>query len=203
MQQVVNDPETVHALLQSVDEEEKLRALLFSGNDEDVPDELFFEVIKLFGYEILSLPLAQQKMARWQEEKRNTDEDIQRKAQDNMKEIGSSLVYIGHQRNDPAKGWVALARRMYYDEIQSRDLSKINNINTLKPIVRALMVNAPYAFLKPSPEQADAILKDMDTACLKAATLADYIVSKLFDLKPSVVRQYCKPNKLPNIFFVR
>lgn len=205
IEQLTTDPDTFKSVLDGIEWEETFNKMLLEGNDKDVRDDVFFKALEFFGYEILSRPMAQQKMARWQREKRDKNGDVAFKAQNNLKKIGTSLAAIGHDRNAIRKGFVAVAWELYHAKLKANR----NRIRTkhsslyVKRILREIMTTAPFDFMKPTEEQIDAILNDerFDTIWNKEASLADHIIAKLFNISPETVRQNRKETKiLPGVY---
>lgn len=214
LNQLRTDTESVKAILKSADTQEQCKRLLLTGSDKDIPDESFFYALKIHGYKILSFPFAQQKMERWEGEKKSTDKNIRDKAKDNFIKIGTSLAETGHNRGSDFPGYIAIIWEVYCGEIEERGIDKLKTEGNLKVALRELLQDAPED-LRPSPETIKKILNDkylkvgkyiyggadeddkkISTKKITSESLADLIVARKFNLTPLTVRQYRKETKI-------
>lgn len=140
-----------------------------------ISDDDFFELIKLEP-RLLWSRFAFEKIMRWREEMHDKNKDKAYEAQENLKKIGTSLAFKGHNRGLRIVEAVALERDKVYLAIKELGISRKRSDGMKKIELRKIFDGID------SLENIPATDKE----------LANLITSRMFNLTPETVKKYCK-----------
>jgi hypothetical protein len=194
VKQLLHNITLIRDSLSLPDKNSQLRVLL-NKKDAEVPDDVFFDMLKAGGHPILNLPFAQQKMARWAKEKYNVDGGVAWKAQYNLKEIGACLAFKGHKGGVDER-FVAIYRDEIVSLLNTHGIGELRSVGHAKLKLKEIFGKILQKDKRLTKDMIDRQLKDITEnigAFFNNETeLANHITANFFDITLATLKNYIK-----------